>query len=166
MESTLHVHALTPPGGSFSVVSEYTSCSVSHFTDFPKHLPCTKPLRGHRVSVGRKGYARKQKDYLYFMLFLHHLYKCRGKHIPTRAGWVPVRLTFRPLSRKAEGMQQMLPQPCSQEAPSPPSQSLMCSDPRSPLSTQRCNQLLSHWHPHNAPVFLSPLSYICQFKNV
>ena len=34
MESTLHVHALTPPGGSFSVVSEYISCSVNHFTDF------------------------------------------------------------------------------------------------------------------------------------
>lgn len=46
VDSTLHVHALTPPGGLFSVVSEYTSCSVNHFTDFPKHLPCTKPLRG------------------------------------------------------------------------------------------------------------------------
>ena len=119
----------------------------NHFTNLLSTHNTQSPLHGHNISVGRKGCVRKHRAYFCFMLFLHNLYKCREKQIPTDAGWVLARLPFHPTSQNPEGWGDTANGPSAKQSAFP-SQSLMWPDLRSPPTTQRCKQLPSNWHPH------------------
>lgn len=115
-ESTLYIHALTPPCGSVSLVREYIGCSVNHFTNFLSTHYTQSPLRGHNISVGRKDVPESTGIISALCYFCTTSTNAeRSKFLQMQDECQPGCPSTHPLRiQKAEGIQQMVPQPSSQ----------------------------------------------------